>query len=72
MERCTEHLSMNYRLKNAGIKTIGVFIKVGKGGHYTYDGKIMGAWLEYKGKQIQRPFVQDCISVVKREFGIDI
>ena len=48
---------MQYRLDAAGVKTI----RSGK----TVD-------LEYGGKVIARPLVNNCPAIVKREFGIEI
>lgn len=49
--------SMRYRLDDAGVKTIR------EGANTT---------LEYKGKTIARPMVNNCPTIIKREFGIDI
>jgi len=66
-------LSMNDRIKKAGIKIEGVFISKGENlGFWTLDGKIRGAYLVYNGKKIVRPNYEKCPEVVKREFNLSI
>lgn len=55
--------SMQARLNAAGIKTI-----------YP-EGKycpVKDVKLEYKGKQIKRPYPDSCPDIVKKEFGVAI
>jgi len=72
MGHCTEHMPMNDRIKKAGIKITGVYIKTGNGGYWTLDGKIVGAHLEYKNMKIIRPKYKDCAKVILDKFNLEI
>lgn len=67
-------LTMNERIRNAGIRIIGKWISMGANGegYFALEDGARGAMLEYRGKTIFRPTARRCVEVVKREFGLDI
>lgn len=63
-----DHLSMEKRLENAGIETIYPIDFISPTGRKLFN-KVK---LTYGGKEIFRPKASYCVSVVKREFNIDM
>jgi len=57
-----EETSMDFRLLKAGIKTIRPKKKHKQSEVYLY----------FKGKKIQRPYVNSCVYACKKAFGLEI